>query len=88
MISLKNTITDIVTKHINKWDPMGLLAHGAPDDEYESEIEEIVDVLLDSKDEIEVALDIKSVFDRMFGNKINFDECLVIAKQIWKDSFE
>ncbi|MBU9721620.1 MULTISPECIES: hypothetical protein [Bacillaceae] len=45
----------IVTKHVNIWDPEQLLEMGAPDDEYEMEIERITKKVPRCQDEIEVA---------------------------------
>jgi len=39
---LKNIAVDIVTKHVNRWDPEHPLSAGVPDDEYETEIEKIL----------------------------------------------
>lgn len=88
MTQLKIIANQVVTKHINGWDPIQLLYLGAPGDEYETEIEQIVDAVLDSKDEIEIAEAIKDIFDRMFDIDIPFDACYPVAKRIWKELFE
>lgn len=82
---MRNLAEELVTKHINQWDPEGLLELGAPDDEYDCEIDYIVDADLDSKDEIELAGEIEYIFERMLGTRYRFDDCLSIAKAIWKD---
>ena len=38
----KDNITSIVERIINEWDPLGLLKGGAPEDEYNIEIQGIV----------------------------------------------
>lgn len=66
---MRNLAEDLVTKHINQWDPEGVLELGAPDDEYDCEIDYIVDADLDSKDEIELAGEIEYIFERMLGTR-------------------
>lgn len=87
---MKRLAEKVITKHINRWDPERLIDMGAPDDEYESQIEEVVDAILDCRDEIELADVIKDVFDRYFGyrRKLDFDDCLRVAKAIWVELFE
>lgn len=79
-MSYMNYIKEI----INLWDPMDLLNH-APNDEYNSEIEEIECLLNSSKDISELAEGIYQVFVKSFGEN-NFcmsrSECAVIAKKI------
>lgn len=77
----------VVTKQINHWDPMSLLAGGAPDDEYEGEIDQIVDAVLVNKDEIVTAQAIKDIFDDSFGRSFPFDSCLAVAKSIWQELY-
>jgi len=78
----------IVTKHINQWDPEYLLELGAPDDEYEYEIKQIVKAVLESKDEIEVAEAIQDTFRRAFDREYDYEECHTIAAKIWKELYE
>ncbi|WP_062354256.1 DUF1871 family protein [Bacillus kwashiorkori] len=85
---MKLIASKVIQKHINSWDPEYLLAGGAPEDEYEREIEEIVDAVLDSRDEIEIAEAIKNIFDYSFGRDFHFDECLSVAKKIWNELYE
>lgn len=68
---------------INEWDPMNLLSH-APDDEYEEEIILINDVLAKTNDLNQVAIEIKAIFIKMFGDdfKRSYNDCLEIAKKI------
>lgn len=67
---------------------MQLLEGGAPDDEYEDEIEQILKAVLKSKDEIELAEEIKDIFDYAFRRDFRFDNCLIVAKNIWKELYE
>jgi hypothetical protein len=68
---------------INEWDPMNLLSH-APDDEYEEEIILINDVLAKTNDLHQVAIEIKAIFIKMFGDdfKRSYNDCIEIAKKI------
>jgi len=84
---LRNIAVRIVTKHINNWDPEYLFADGAPDDEYESEIAKIVEAVLKSKDEIEVAEAIQDTFGYFFGRDYDFEDCYSIAKNVWKELY-
>jgi len=85
---LKRLALPIVTKHINQWDPEYLLELGAPDDEYEYEIKQIVKAVLESKDEIEVAEAIQDTFRRAFDREYDYEECHTIAAKIWKELYE
>lgn len=78
----------IVTEHINEWDPERLLEGGAPDDEYEVEIEEIAEAVVDSRDEIEIAEAIEDTFVHYFGREYSFDDCYEVANKIWRDLYE
>ncbi|MCC8438709.1 YugE family protein (plasmid) [Brevibacillus sp. M2.1A] len=71
-----------VKKVINDWDPMDLLEIGAPTDEYESEVEEIVKVLQDTIDANELAEEIKQVFVRYFSQSLGLSECKKAARAI------
>ncbi|GFZ75898.1 hypothetical protein GCM10010978_16860 [Compostibacillus humi] len=85
---MKRLALPIVTKHINQWDPEYLLELGAPDDEYEYEIKQIVKAVLESKDEIEVAEAIQDTFRRAFDREYDYEECHTIAAKIWKELYE
>ncbi|MBP3041371.1 DUF1871 family protein [Bacillaceae bacterium Marseille-Q3522] len=85
---MRDITTDIVTRYINRWDPMQLLAGGAPDDEYDTEVEQIVEAVLESKDEIEIAEAIQDTFKFTFQRDFSFVECLSIARFIWKNLYE
>lgn len=77
----KNLI--IVSDEIAKWDPEFLLALGAPEDEYATEIKEIVKTLHVIQDEHSLALFIKNVFEKYFDEKYEFEVCLEVSIKIW-----
>lgn len=61
-------ITTVVTQAVNQTDPMGLLSMGAPDDEYEPEIRELVARLGDAWPDPTAVLRLcESVFSQFFG---------------------
>jgi len=66
----------ILTKVINSWDPVGLLAGGAPDDEYRPEILEIGLEASACKTEADLAKVIYKVFSDKMGVKLNHLTCL------------
>jgi hypothetical protein len=67
---------EILTKIINIWDPIGLLASGAPENEYSIEIKQIMDLSIQCKTEIDLARIIRQVFQTSMGLKINSLACL------------
>jgi len=73
---------------IENWDPIDLLSH-APDDEYNSEIEDIQRLLLVTTNCDELTEGIIHIFEKSFG-KENFnkskDECRQIARIILKET--
>lgn len=61
-------VTAVVTRAVNQTDPMGLLSIGAPDDEYEPEIRELVAGLGDAWPDPTAVLRLcETVFGRFFG---------------------
>lgn len=61
-------VTAVVTRAVNQTDPMGLLSIGAPDDEYEPEIRELVAGLGDAWPDPTAVLRLcESVFSHFFG---------------------
>ncbi|HEY4602014.1 MAG TPA: DUF1871 family protein [Cerasibacillus sp.] len=78
--------TDIVKRHINRWDPFDLLYLGAPDDEYETEVEMIVKELSKIQNENDLAEVIQDTFNKMFGTEQFTNEtCQPIALLIWQE---
>jgi len=78
----------IVTKHINQWDPLGLLAIGAPDDEYKPEIEEIAIFFVDNQDLVTIAEDIQKTFDDITPQRLSFEACLSVTEKVWAELYE
>jgi hypothetical protein len=78
-------IMGIVTRIINDWDPAHLLHH-APDDEYEFEIAEIVVFLNKAESVDNLTEGIALVFNKAFDWNLTKEECLAVAKNIWKET--
>lgn len=68
---------------IDEWDPLGLLAMGCPDDEYNLEIVDVVRLLAQVKSADELALGIRQVFIEWFGEYLPLEKCLSPALKIW-----
>ncbi|OMF37558.1 hypothetical protein BK133_05775 [Paenibacillus sp. FSL H8-0548] len=68
--------TKLLTEVINNWDPIGLLAGGAPQNEYDIEISQIVQKSITCTNEIELAKLIYRVFNDMMGVKLDHLSCL------------
>lgn len=71
---------------INEWDPIGLMKH-APDDEYEAEIIQIVDMLPNADTVEELAKIIRDIFVQAFGDDMfrkTIEECTIVARKIMK----
>jgi len=76
---------DVVTKIINEWDPMDLLALGAGEDRYRLEIDKIVDAL-DQVDSVDVLAGfIKQYMDASFSTDFPSITCLQVAVLIWEE---
>ncbi len=73
-----------VREIINGWDPIDLFPY-SPKDEYEVEINLIVDALCETKDIEFLAIKIKDIFIERFGDNVfskNIGECMQIAKKV------
>ncbi|EJO5347961.1 DUF1871 family protein [Clostridium botulinum] len=71
---------------INEWDPIGLMKH-APDDEYEAEIIQIVDMIPNADTVEELAKIIRDIFVQAFGDDMfhkTIEECNIVARRIMK----
>lgn len=68
---------------INKWDPIGLMAH-APSDEYKKEINEILYCCQNYSDVRTIAKNIKEIFTEQFGHFFDktYEDCFIIANKI------
>ncbi|MVO98142.1 hypothetical protein [Paenibacillus lutrae] len=71
-----NIDVKVLTEIINSWDPVGLLAGGAPEDEYSIEIREIVAGGTFYTRETDLARLIYTVFNDKMGVKLNLLACL------------
>lgn len=78
---------NIIKEHINNWDPAWLLEDGAPDDEYNPEINRLVNEIKDINSTKELGKHIYDLFLKMFGDNTktkarNLYECENIANLI------
>lgn len=73
----------IIYEQVNAWDPMGLLAAGAPASEYETEIWEIAHRIYRAPTDAQaVAEAMAAVFSRWFDATFTAGECLLAARRI------
>ncbi|WP_152394271.1 DUF1871 family protein [Paenibacillus guangzhouensis] len=73
----------VVKEIIDNWDPIGLLAIHCPDDEYESEIREIVTALSYTTNAEELASKINNILYQAFEEDFKkSNDCNVIAHEI------
>lgn len=80
-------IYNIVKKSIDKWDAIGLLEMGAPNDEYYMEIEQIVPIVYRDCNLEELAEQISKTFTEYFGIdtfKATKTEIQSVAEEILK----
>ncbi|MGN7358116.1 hypothetical protein ACTHPF_15205 [Paenibacillus sp. SAF-054] len=75
----------IVAVIINGWDPVGLLAGGAPSNEYDIEIKEISKRINLTTTEIELAKIIYDTFKNKMGIELNHLNCLKYAFRTIQD---
>ncbi|MFZ5817670.1 MAG: hypothetical protein ACOY93_20645 [Bacillota bacterium] len=82
MLELRRLVAAVV----NEADPMRLLMMGAPEDEYDPEIDEIADRIIQHGpmvDGIEMVLLIQEVFDRwFFPGMVSWEQSLAMAEAI------
>lgn len=84
----KKLAYDIVKKHIDQWDPIGLLELGVPDDEYDIEVMMIVEKLPGVFNVKQLAEVVQFVLNDMFyDGEENFttEDCEDVAEFIWED---
>lgn len=73
----------IVKELIDEWDPFNLLAIHCPDDEYDEEIKDIVEVLPKVKSAGELAIEINKIMYNAFEEDFKKSkDCLKIAERI------
>lgn len=74
----------IVKDIIDEWDPQNFFKLGCPDDEYEVEIQGIVEVLEIVNSPKELAIEINRIFNKAFDTDFKKEkECIVVAKKIF-----
>lgn len=66
----KDKTVDRIKAVIDKWDPVGLLALGCPEDEYTPEAAEIAKLTAPSPSTDELAEGIRRVFTEYFGEDV------------------
>lgn len=77
-----NIDIEFLAQVINDWDPVGLLAGSAPENEYSIEVREIAQKSSTCKSETDLAMLIYRVFDDKVGVKLNQLTCLKQAFNI------
>jgi hypothetical protein len=77
----------IVTKVLNEWDPMDLLAMGAPKEEYGIEANRIVAALNTLNTVDELGSKIKEVFDHYYSTDLDLITCIQVASLIWDELY-
>jgi hypothetical protein len=76
-------ILGIVTEVINEWDPCSLLESGAPPNEYETEIMQVVSRLQSGRSAADIATAIYQVFSSAFSrDDIAASSCDFAAKRL------
>ena len=75
---------DAVKCVIDAWDPMALLKSGAPKDEYESEVAQIVARAKEIRSEADAARVLSEVMKMSFGEAFTPDSCAEAGKAIFE----
>lgn len=78
---------NIVRQVIHEWNPYSLLPE-APIDEFDSEIEKVVQSLTVASTVEELARSIQKIFSSSFGELFGYENCFHVAKKIWEHSLE
>ena len=78
-------IFHIIKKHIDRMDYYGLLAGGAPADEFDIESRAISEEIHIEQSAVEIADIIAKVFNSHFNEQDNVSAFLPVAKEIKKD---
>jgi hypothetical protein len=74
----------IVKAVIHRWDPYSLLAMGAPEDEFDSEIASVVSQLNRIHSAKDAAQVLSRVFTSSFGQGFKPESCLEIGELLYK----
>lgn len=75
----------IVKKAVDAADPLKLLEHGAPDDEYDSESEAIAAGIKLTDDEEKIAENIAEVFSKAFSYRFEASAFRGVAYEVWNE---
>lgn len=73
---------EIVKKYIDEYDYYGLLAGGAPNDEFDSYSRKLAAVITENDTVEEIAVLIAETIDKAFNEEIKLDNFLEIAQKI------
>ena len=76
------SLFSLIKNVIDKYDPIGLLSMGAPDDEYIPEVKELTPLIKKDMTEQELSTLIRDVFVKMFEMTIDKDLCDNMAQEI------
>lgn len=79
------TIYKIVERQIRTWDPYGLLAGGAPEDEFDAEIEAVVSRLGVGMSPQDIAGVVSGIFSHTFEPEyFEVNNCKEVAEAIFR----
>ncbi|KKS93160.1 MAG: hypothetical protein A3H59_01750 [Candidatus Jacksonbacteria bacterium RIFCSPLOWO2_02_FULL_43_9] len=67
---------------INKYDPFHLTNYGAPEDEYDAEVDRVLSFLVNKKNDRPLYEQIKQVFFDSFGKDVLFCNYKKLAKEL------
>ena len=81
----KKQLLKIINSVLNEIDPIGLIALGAPNDEYSVEAEMLASKLLNDGTTICNPNDVHTTFLKMFDDDLSKNECKEIADKITKN---
>lgn len=79
------SVYEIIKKHIDKFDYLGFLKMGAPNDEYDIESQLILETMQINPTEIGLQKTICEVFSTMFNRKFEISDFSEIARNIYID---
>jgi DNA-binding transcriptional ArsR family regulator len=83
----RKTLADLakIRELVNAWDPIGLIALEAPEDEYDPEVRAIYRVLRSGKGQSaeELSRRIAAILKEFFGAKLVGESCSDVAESIW-----
>jgi|WetSurSiteA1Bulk_404760.scaffolds.fasta_scaffold00541_11 hypothetical protein len=74
---------EIVRSVVNRWDPYSLLANGAPIEEFENEIAEIVREIPNIKSTIDATNTLSRVFSKAFDENFTPEECSNVGTKLY-----